>query len=253
MNMKCVRYLFASLLCVTVCGFASAEPRSTVSKIDSRSLELNEKAISLIKAKNFIAAEDLLKKSLDLDPKNVTAAFNLAGVYLAQKQTREAISLLQSYTTQSIQDAGVYARLGDAYFADKNIVSALQSYQKAKSLAPKYSGLSAKLGTVYALTNNYPEAEKAFREAVTANQKDGQSLSNLSSVLLANGKADEAVRTAKRALQISPTSDVYVTLGNAYEQLKDKKNALIAFERAADLGSEAQGLNDKIKELKASS
>lgn len=219
----------------------------------SLSAKLNEEGVKAMQAKNFPLAVQIFKKSMSTDPYNLTAVFNLGAAYLSQEKYRDAIELLEPYAARNVDDAGIYVRLGDAYFASKDIHKAKTSYERAVALAPKYFGLQAKLGTIYALNKNLPLAEKAFRQAIEINQKDGQSLANLSSVLLALKKPEEAIQTAKRALQVQPSADVYITLGNAYEILRDRKNALISFQRAHDLGNTSKELNEKIEQLKAHS
>ena len=88
-----------------------------------------------------------------------------------------------------------------------------------------------------------------LNRAVKQNPKDTQLLANLSSVQLANGNPQQAISTAKRAIQILPTSEVYITLASAYEALKDYKNSLIAYQRAVDLGDKRPELQKKIEGL----
>lgn len=216
---------------------------------DPRSLELNEKGVAALKAKNYAQAEELFRKSLGTDRKNVTAAFNLSSLLLTQKRELEAVELLEQYTIAYDQDSGLFVRLGDAYFATKQPSKALASYEKALALAPTYPGLHQKLATVYALLNRPKDTERMLLQAVELDPKDGASLASLSAIFLANGKPQEAISTAKRALQVKPTSEVYVTLGSAYETEKDFKNSLIAFRRARDLGDKRAELNKKIEHL----
>ena len=215
-----------------------------------RSLELNEQGVSAVKAKDFRRAEGLFRNALAIDAGNVSAAFNLAGALLANKKEGEAILFLSEYTKNYAEDAGLFVRLGDAYFAAKKPRQAISAYERALQLQPTYPGLSAKLGTVFGLANQPLEAERAFLLAVAQNPKDGQALSNLASIFLANGKPDKAISTAKRALQVKPTAELYITLGTAYEIKRDFKNALIAFQRAVDLGDKREELLRKIDALK---
>lgn len=215
-----------------------------------KSIELNEKGAKAIKSGNMKEAEELFHQAVAEDPKNLTAAFNLAGMYLNNKKIDESIKLLEAYTKNYDMDAGLFVRLGDSYFADKKIKEAIGAYKKGYALEPKYPGLPSKLGTVYALANMLAEAEKMFGTAVEQAPKDPQALANLGSLLLANGKHQEAITMAKRALQARPSKEVYVTLATAYELAKDYKNSLIAFQRAADMGDNRQEIKDKIEELK---
>jgi len=213
---------------------------------------LNERAVAAVNSKDFKTAEDLFRQSLAADEKNVTAAVNLAAMYLTNKKTAEATSLLEEYVQRYPAEASLSARLGDAYFASKNVKAAVASYEKALAADPTYPAISAGLGTLYAIQRKLPDAERLFQRAVDEDPRNGQLLASLSSVLLANGKPDMAISTAKRALQLNPTKEVYVTLGSAYEALKDSRNSLIAFERARDLGDTTPELTKKIADLRKS-
>ncbi len=234
--------------CPTLCQTQGNAPSAS-----SVSLELNEKGIAAIKAKDFQSAEKLFKQALATDNKNITAAFNLAGVLLTNKKGQEAVELLTQYTNAWKSDAGLFARLGDAQFSQKNVPEAAKAYEKALEIDRGYPGVAGKLGTVYGLLNRSQDSEKMLLLAIEQNPRDGRSMANLSSIFLANGDPQKAIATAKRALQIKATSEIYVTLGTAYEILKDNKNALISFQRAVDLGDKRELLITKIEELKKTS
>jgi len=217
------------------------------------SIELNEKGVLAVNSRDYLEAEDLFKKSAAADPKNVTAVVNLAAMYLTNKKNKEAIDLLEEYTATYPGDASLQARLGDTYFASKRVGDATRAYERALKLDPKYPNAAARLGTLYTLSRKLPDAERLFLQAVEQDPRNGQVLASLSSILLANGKPDMAVRMAKRGLQVNPTKELYITLGSAYEALKDLKNSTIAFERARDLGDNSPELRAKLEELEKAS
>ncbi len=226
-----------------------AAPSKSKKVANPQSIELNERGANAVKNKDFTQAQEFFRQALQADPGNATAAFNLAGIYLTLKNEPMAVSLLEGYVKEFPQDSGLQVRLGDSYFGTKDVNRALEAYEKGYKLDPKYPGLANKLATIYGLTNDVKKALSMLLAAVDQDPKNGQLLSNLSSVFLANGKTDEAISTAKRALQIRATPELYVTMGSAYESKKDPKNALIAFKRAADLGDPKPELAAKIKEL----
>lgn len=217
------------------------------------SIELNEKGVLAVNSRDFSEAEDLFKKSVAADPKNVTAVVNLAAMYLTNKKNTEAITLLEEYTATYPGDASLQARLGDTYFASKRVGDATTAYERALKIDPQYPNAAARLGTLYTLSRKLPDAERLFLQAAEQDPRNGQVLSSLSSILLANGKPDMAVRMAKRGLQINPTKELYITLGSAYEALNDLKNSTIAFERARDLGDTSPELRAKLEELEKAS
>jgi len=236
--------LFANL------SFASPAKSSKPQAINPKSIELNERGAQAIKQKDFSKAEELFREALAADTSNVTAAFNLGGIYITQKREADAISLLEEYVNNFPQDVGLHVRLGDAYFTAKKADQALKSYEKAFAMEKNYAGLATKLGTVYSLNNRLKDAERALLVAVEQEPKNAQLLANLGSVFLANGKVDQAISTVKRGLQVQASSELYITLGSAYEVKKDFKNSLIAFQRAQDMGSSKPELKTKIDQLK---
>lgn len=214
-----------------------------------RSVELNERGVQAAQAKNMRLAEDLFKKSLEADPNNLTAVFNLTGMLLTLQKEAQAVKLLEDYTKRFPEDAGLMARLGDAYFASKSPTIAKLSYEKALKIDPKVEDVPLRLATIYSLEGNLSGAEAMLLKASETNPKDPQVLANLSAILLAQGKTDLAIGAARRAIQLKPTKEVYVTLGTAYERSHDLDNALVALKRAKDLGDNSKELAEKIDQL----
>ena len=243
--MKYYSLFIALFLCSLSSSYVVAAPVGGTAE----SRALNEQGIAALRAGKTEKAEALLKKSYAADRFNLTAAYNLAGAYLANKKDAPAVLLLEELTTRVQDDPDIWFRLGDAKFSSQDPKGARQAYEKGLSLDPKRKGIHKKIATTYTLTNQLPEAEKSLFKAVEESPKDAQALLNLGSVLVANNKASEAVRIVKKSLQHDVSADAYITLGSAYEQLKDPKSALIAFEKAKALGTETKELTTKIKEL----
>ncbi len=255
--MRAVSVLFATLLLIASPASAAPAAEATIkgtgtvqaSQVDPRSVELNEKAVIALQTKDLKHAEELLKEALHADSGNLTAAYNLATVYLALKEFKEAITLLKEYGSKTAGDATFPARLGDVYFAMKNVKEAITAYESALAIDPKSPGTCAKLGTLYTMSNRLADAEKILFLAVEQEPGNADTLSNLSALLLANGKPEQAVQTAKRALQVNPTSRVYVIMGNAYQAQGDLNSAVIALQRALDMGDKTPDLKKNIELL----
>ena len=238
-------------LCLTCPAEASPTRNSKKQEavINEHSLSLNERGAQAFASKNFTKAEKFFKDSLQSDPKNLSAAFNYAGVLLVQKKERQAIALLEDYAKNHSKDVGIFVRLGDAYSANKQLSKALTQYEKAFKLEPDYIGLSGKLGSLYAMQNNITLAENMFAAAVKQQPNNRDYWANLGSIQLANNKPDEAIVSARRALRIQASSDVYITLATAYESKKDFEKSLTAYKRAKALGMKDDSLDDKIDEM----
>ena len=63
-------------------------------QINAKSLELNEAGARALIAKDFAAAENSFRDAVTVDSGNLTAVYNLAGVYLVLKKNDLAKSLL---------------------------------------------------------------------------------------------------------------------------------------------------------------
>lgn len=243
-----MRLLISSILAFSL--MSSTTALAVPNDRNPRSLELNEQGVKLVNSGKFQDAEDTFRAALNADPGNLTAVFNLAGMFIQNKKEGLAVDILQKYAKENPADPALQARLGDAFFVKKDLQSAYNYYSAAYKLDPKYPGVAGKLGTLHAMGKQLTEAEKMFQEAVTLEPKNAQFLANYSSLLLANKKPKEAVVAAKRSLQVAPSSETYVTLAAAYEDLRDKKNALAAYERAKELGDKRPELEKKIADLK---
>ncbi len=251
----CLNVALSLLFCATcsvTLGHGQTSPAKSTGQVSAqkqRSLEFNEQGVLAIRARHFQNAEELFAKALEVDSRNITAVFNLAGMYITNKKEAQAVALLSRYTKEFPKDAGLQARLGDAYFGSQDPRNAVVAYEAAYKLDQKHPGIPSKLGTLYAMQNNLAKAAAMYEQAVKANPNDSQSLKNLSNVYLGLGKPQQSIATAKRALQISSTADVYVTLGNAYQQVDDEKNALNSFVRARNMGHQDPNLVKVIEAL----
>lgn len=249
MTRRTLRLFTHVLLLLTVSTVTLAAPSTTPVVANKQSVGLNDQGVQAIHAKDFVGAESLFKKALDLDPRNATAAYNLAGMYLQNKKPELALTLLKGYVQRAPDDAGIFARLGDAYFASKRTAEAQLSYEKALQLDPAIDGVARKLATLYVLRGKTTEAEKLLVTALKQSPGNNEILSNLSSVYYANGKTELAINSAKQALQSKPSAELYVTLGLSYERLKDYQNSLTAYQKALVMDGARKDIREKITEL----
>lgn len=224
--------------------------KTALKEIDAKSYELNEKGAQATKAKDFVQAEDFFRQAVTADPSNSTAIFNLAGAYITNKKENSAINLLNDTIKKYPNDAGLYVRLGDAYFSSEKLSLAKSNYEQAEKIAPNYHSLAKKLASVYSLSGQLNKAIEQYKKINQQNPNDFSSISNLASLYLATNAADQAIAAAKRSLQIKTSSEVYITLASAYEAKKDYQNALIAFQKAKEIGSKQIGIDEKIVGLK---
>jgi tetratricopeptide (TPR) repeat protein len=234
----------------TSSAFAAPNQTASARTFTPRSIELNEQGVKAAQAGKIMEAEGFFRKALSSDPYNLTAVFNLAGMYLQNQKNDSAIALLEEYYKRIPQDLGIAVRLGDAWFVKKDIKRARQYYTKAFEQDKSYPGVAQKLATLALLTRDLPTAEKMLELATQQQPKNFGLLENLSSVYIAMKKPQKAITVAQQALNAGATSpEVYVTLGTAYESLGQLENALSAFNRAQKLGADDKELPKHIARL----
>lgn len=234
-------FLVQFAICLLSLNLVAEDPTISVS--------LNESGVQAVQQKKFDDAEELFLEAIEKDPFNITAVFNLAGMYLANENPKDAVKLLSHYTAKDLKDAGLFSRLGDAYFAAQDLDLALKNYLAAYKLEPQYERLTGKIGTIYSLKNDLVNAEKFYVLALKSDPSSFTNLVNLSNLQLANKKYEASIASAKKALQIKAASSVYITLGTAYEMSNNRQNALISYKRAKDLGDQSPELTKKIESL----
>jgi len=239
-----------ALIVVTFIFVANSFAAPNNSGVNSKSLELNEKGAQALQAHDTEQALKLFQQAYDIDNSNLTAAYNLAGAFVASNRESDAITLLNKVVKKYNSDAGLFARLGDVYFSNQDIDNALTAYEKTLALDKAYPNVAAKLGVIYTMKKKYVQAEKMLSSAVSESPEDARTLANYASILLINKKGSDAVGAAKKSLQHKVEATTYVTLGQAYELLKDPSNAIISYEKALALGNMTPDLRERLESLK---
>ncbi|MCI5066039.1 tetratricopeptide repeat protein [bacterium] len=226
-------------------------PRSSASQ---KSFAMNEEGAAFAHQAKFKEAEEALREAVSLDSKNLSAIFNLASVLIQRGKLEEATRLLKKHAAAAKTDAGLYARLGDAYFSSQKLPEAREAYERALELNPNLPKVPARLGTVLSLSDTVPnhlsQAIAHYLHAVDQEPNNADYLSNLVNLYLVTNAPEKAVSTAKRALQLNPSPELYASLGAAYELQKEWKNSLIAYQRSKDLGNSNDELEEKIEALR---
>ncbi len=95
-----------------------------------------KKGYTALSTQQFPLAVELFRKTLELNPKDAYAHFNMAEALLFLKKYPEAEKALQSAITLNPQSMEAHVRLGLVYEKQKKWTQALQAYKKAKQIKP---------------------------------------------------------------------------------------------------------------------
>ncbi len=195
-------------------------------------------AMKSIEEKNYAQAEQELKNAVAKDTSNSMYYYQLGRAQANQKKYKEAAASFQTSVKYNDSYAPAQYNLGFVSERLNNQSQALQAYRKAYSVDPNYEkayiaaarilvkqgdyngGASAfneavrvnpsnaqtyqELGSCYSLSGKYTEAESSYKKALaymTPGQEDPATYYNLSSVMIAQNKTEEALSYALKAYE----------------------------------------------------
>ena len=161
--------------------------------------------------RNFVVAEQLLRRVLEKEPKHKTIRRNLGYVLAEERKFPEAIEVLREQTK----------------------INPFEDY--AYNL----------LGRVYWQQQDYANAEASFRKQIEVTPLDQTAHANLGQMLVEWRKYKEAVPELEQAISITPDQEMlHVSLGRAYLNLGEDEKSIKSFEEALKLERSPIVLND---------
>ncbi|MEE2959135.1 MAG: tetratricopeptide repeat-containing glycosyltransferase family protein [Myxococcota bacterium] len=119
----------------------------------------------LKRLKRFDAAAETLNACIQKYGKTKESLSNLAGLYLARKQTREAIEIYGKLLETSPEDSSLLFDIGTCYLEARESLQAAEHFKKALELDNEDPRLWANLGSAYKLRGKLKEALDCFEEA----------------------------------------------------------------------------------------
>lgn len=186
-------------------------------------------------------AEKLYKKALELNPKLVEAAQNLAAMYLDEPaRPDDAIPLLERALKEIPGEPKILQNLGYAYQLKKDYEKATKAYKEAlaKDDNPQ---LRFALGTLLFEAKKPEEAVPHLVKAAESMMKDAAALATIAR-MLGPGKAfDDCVRLLDAAIALKPdVPEFFVRRGVCKHELKKEVDAGKDYEAAIKLDPKYQ-------------
>lgn len=125
-----------------------------------------------------------------------------------EQRLREAMRCLRQASEMVPAQMAPKWGLGKAYQALGDREQALAWFEAAYRLAPHQPDVCREAGLAAMEANSFEAAEKYSREAVTARPDDAGLHANLALALMFLGRDDEACRTIRHSLELSPGDPV---------------------------------------------
>jgi tetratricopeptide (TPR) repeat protein len=147
--------------------------------------------------------EVLLKKAVQVDPKNVDCKLRLAQLHHYMKRFDEEVKLLDEVLLQDIHNAQAYFMKGMMFKELGDTTKAISSMQTAVEQEPDYYSAYIQLGLLFAAKND-PLAAQYYQNALRVNPNSEEALYNLGMFFQSVNELNPALDAYTRLLKINP-------------------------------------------------
>jgi len=190
------------------------------------------------------------KLALNADPASPVLNDALADLYFRTGHSREAESAARGLLKNTPGDVDAHRLLGRIYLrtlsegenaspsasSSGNVLDqAIAEFEKIVALEPKSAEDRLVLGQLYTVKHDKKKAEEQFLSAQALEPDAEEVVLNLARLYDESGDMANAVKVIEAVPEADRTVKMEEALGAAYEQLKQPKEAIAAFKRAASL------------------
>ena len=190
------------------------------------------------------------KKALNADPGSPQLNDGLADLYFRTGRAREAEVTARALLKSTPDDIEAHKLLGRIYLrqlgegqnaapsaspSGNTLDQAIAEFEKIVSLQPKNIEERMVLGQLYTIKHDAKKAEEQFKTAQAIEPESEEVVLNLARLYAESGDIEHAAKAIEAVPLADRTSKMEFALGAAYDQLKQAKDAIAAYRRAADL------------------
>lgn len=159
--------------------------------------------LTIQKGFNIKQSIEYFKRAIKSDGQNYRAYIKLHTLYLAEKQYKDALILLEDAKRNFNGNTEIYHRLSLTYLIIQDYVNVIENAKMALSLG-KNTETQLILASAYSLTGNYDDAKKELEDVLNTDPKNRTALLGISVVFSKTGKKEKAVEILKKALTYYP-------------------------------------------------
>ena len=277
MNRPAGNAILIVFVMLTACPGVIAQTHTTVrhyrERIDDTPPEIAQ-AEDAIQKNDFAAAEGLLKKAIDKDPKNYQAWFDLGfalnrlartdesiaayrksvalkpdvfesnlnlGLMLARANNPEGEPFLRAATTlkptDHIAEGQARAWLALAHLTENTRPEdAFQAYHKASELTPKDPEPHLSAGLLHERQKEFSQAEAEYKEVLKLDPHSSEAAIGLTNLYMKSGRLGEAEPTLRRLASERPDdAGIHLQLGRVLAAQGKKDDAIAEIQTALKL------------------
>jgi tetratricopeptide (TPR) repeat protein len=207
-------------------------------------------AVSMGRPEYVSRAIEEYKLALNADPGSAALADALADLYFRTGKVREAEVTARGLLRTSPDDIDAHKLLGRIYLrllgegqnaqtpaaAATNVLEqAIAEFEKIVALQPKSVEDRMVLGQLYTVKHDPKKAEEAFKTAQSIEPDSEDVVLNLARLYAESGDMQRAAKVIEDVPVADRTAKMEFALGASYDQLKQPKDAIAAYQRAADM------------------
>lgn len=159
--------------------------------------------LSFLLEQDLNKAMELYKKAIELDRYNLKAYKKLSILYLAKKQFKDAVLLLEDAKTVLPEDADICHKLAIAYLTTGEYTKAIENAKKTLSIV-KNIQTQLVLASAYSITKDYDNAKMQLEDVLNSDPKNKTAFLGLSFVFRETGKKEKCIEILKKALEYYP-------------------------------------------------
>jgi tetratricopeptide (TPR) repeat protein len=195
-------------------------------------------------------AADEYKSALNADPNSPQLNDGLAELYFRTGHVHDAEVTARGLLKNSPNDVDAHKLLGRIYLrqlsdasnavsstspAGNSLDQAIAEFEKIVTLQPKDVEDRMVLGQLYTVKHEPKKAEDEFKTAQAIEPDSEEVVLNLARLYAESGDIAHAVKVIEAVPVNDRSPKMEVALGAAYDQMKQTKNAIAAYQRAADM------------------
>ncbi len=193
------------------------------------------------------------KLALNADPDSAQLATGLAELYFRAGRVREAIQTAQELVKKDDSNLDAHKLLGRIYLRSlgqeqgpsnqsspsaQMLELAITEFTKIVALEPKSLENRLLLGQLYTVKHDSAKAEAQFKAGQDIEPASEDVILNLARLYAENGDIKRSTELLESVPVTDRTTKEEFALGAAFEQLKDMKKAIAAYQRSVDMEPE---------------